>query len=177
MSRIGKHPIEVLSGVKVLLEGDLIEVSGPNGALKHKIHSDVEVKIDGAWVSVNPKYNTKRSRSLWGTVRQVINNMAIGVKDGYKRVLDISGVGFKASVKGDILTLFLGYSHNIMYIAPHGISFLCPKPTQIEVHGYDKRLVGQVAAEIRSFRKPEPFKGKGIRYDNEVVRRKEGKKK
>ena len=177
MSRIGKHPIEIKPDIKVLINGDMIEVSGPKGTLKQKIHHDVEVKVEGSMVIIKPKYDTKRARSLWGTFRQVIANMMIGVKDGYKKVLDINGVGFKAAGKGDVLTLFLGFSHNILYVAPEGISFACPKPTQIEVIGYDKQLVGQVSAEIRAFRKPEPFKGKGVKYADEVIRRKEGKKK
>ena len=176
MSRIGKHPVE-LQGTKAVINAGVLEVTGPKGTLKQKIHSEVEVSVEGDKIVVQPKNDNKLSNSLWGTYRQVISSMVHGTKEGFKKVLDVNGVGFRVAVKGDLLILTLGFSHPIYYVAPQGISFVSPKQTQVEVHGFDKQLVGQVAAEIRSFRKPEPYKGKGVKYDNEKVRRKEGKKK
>jgi len=177
MSRIGKHPVVIPSGVDVALAGHEIQVKGKLGELSVMLTDDVAIDIGDGKVTVTPINQGKRARSMWGTSRSLIDNMVTGVSQGFKVELLIQGVGYRASVSGKTLTLQLGYSHDIEYPMPDGIKIECEKPTQIAVTGIDKQRVGQVAAEIRQFRKPEPYKGKGIRYANEWVRRKEGKKK
>ncbi|MDF3047849.1 MAG: ribosomal protein [Candidatus Midichloriaceae bacterium] len=179
MSRVGKHPVMVPSGVTVNLSDGNIEIKGPKGSLKRDLHGDVIVKYENNQIMVQPKFDTASSRSLWGTTRMVLANMIKGVTEGFTKILEISGVGFKAAVSGNgqHLVLNLGFSHAIIYIPKDGVKITCSKPTQIEVVGIDKEVVGQTAAEIRAFKKPEPFKGKGIKYSTEKVFRKVGKKK
>ena len=179
MSRIGKQPVIVSTDVEVVLSNDVIVVSGKLGKLTHSIDNSVTVDYNKAEnkITVTPKGDDKKSRSMWGLSRTLINNMVVGVSKGFSKTLDINGVGYKTAVKGNILSMFLGYSHDINYIIPNGIEIKCPKPTQIEVFGYDKQQVGQVAALIRSLRKPEPYKGKGVKYADETIIRKVGKKK
>ncbi len=177
MSRVGKHPVVIPSGVDVALIGQEIKVKGKLGELSTMLTNDVIVGVGDGQVSVKPVDQGKRARSMWGTSRSLIDNMVTGVSEGFKVELEIQGVGYRAAVAGQTLTLQLGYSHDIEYPMPEGIKIECEKPTQIVVSGIDRQRVGQVAAEIRNFRKPEPYKGKGIRYAGEWVRRKEGKKK
>ena len=177
MSRVGKHPVVIPSGVEVAMAGREIKVKGKLGELSARLTDDVVVTIANGEVAVKPVNDGSRARSMWGTSRSLINNMVTGVTEGFKVELEILGVGYRASVAGKTLTLQLGFSHDIEYPMPDGIKIECEKPTQIAVSGIDRQRVGQVAAEIRQFRKPEPYKGKGIRYVDEWVRRKEGKKK
>ncbi len=179
MSRVGKHPVTIPAGVSVNLANNVIEIKGPKGLLKRELHNDVIVKYENSEITVEPKFQTNLSRALWGTTRRIVANMVKGVTEGFVKVLDINGIGFKAAISSNnkYITLNLGFSHAIIYIPKEGISMICPKPTQIEVRGIDKEAVGQTAAEIRGFKKPEPFKGKGIKYAEEIVLRKEGKKK
>lgn len=177
MSRVGKHPVEIPSGVNVVLAGQAVTVTGKLGELKATLPPDVEVTVDNGKVWVKPCDETKRSRAMWGTSRSVVNNMVTGVSEGFKIELEISGVGYRAASDGKVLTLQLGFSTDVHYPIPQGIKITCARPTQIAVFGADRQCVGRVAAEIRSYRKPEPYKGKGIRYLGERVRRKEGKKK
>ena len=177
MSRVGKHPVVVPSGVDVAVVGREIKIKGKLGELTAVLTDDVIIDIGDGHVTVTPANQGKRARSMWGTSRSLINNMVTGVSEGFKVALEIQGVGYRAAVAGQTLTLQLGYSHDIEYPMPEGIKIECEKPTQIVVSGIDRQRVGQVAAEIRNFRKPEPYKGKGIRYVGEWVRRKEGKKK
>jgi len=178
MSRIGKLPIDVPAGVTVELNNKNINVKGKLGNLTHLIPNEVKVENNEnkIFVSIADNDNNK-ARALWGLTRSLISNMVKGVSQGFKVTLDINGVGYRAAVKGNILTLFLGFSHEVKFLIPSGIQMVCPKPTQLEIHGFSKEHVGQVAANIRKLRKPEPYKGKGIKYDNEVIYRKEGKKK
>jgi len=179
MSRIGKQPVTVPSEVEINIVEGIINVSGKLGKLTYPFENKVgvEYKKEEAKIIVSPKGVDKKSRSMWGLSRTLINNMIIGVSAGFTKILEINGVGYKAAVNENILTLFLGYSHDIKYIIPKDISIKCPKPTQIDVFGHDKQLVGEVAALIRSLRKPEPYKGKGVKYIDEVINRKVGKKK
>ena len=177
MSRVGKNPVPVPDGVEVTIDGAAVAVSGKLGRLEATIASEVSAVLEGGQVSVTLRGDDKRSRQLWGLTRSIINNMVVGVSQGFHRDLQIEGVGYRAAVEGRTLTLDLGYSHRIRYPIPDGIEITCERPTAIRVAGYDRQAVGQVAAEIRAFRKPEPYKGKGIRYVGEYVRRKEGKKK
>ncbi len=177
MSRVGKHPVVIPSGVEVAMAGHEIKVKGKLGELSAMLTDDVVINIADGAVAVKPVNNGSRARSMWGTSRSLINNMVTGVTEGFKVELIIQGVGYRASVAGKTLTLQLGFSHDIEFPIPDGIKIECEKPTQIAVSGIDRQRVGQVAAEIRQFRKPEPYKGKGIRYVGEWVRRKEGKKK
>ena len=177
MSRIGKKPVVIPSGVTAKLEGRTIAVKGAKGELKFTAPDEVAVSIDGAAVHVKPLGEDKRSRSMWGMARAQIANLVGGVTQGFERKLEISGVGYKAAVAGKNLQLSLGYSHDIMYPIPAGVTITTPKPTEITVAGIDKRQVGQVASEIRAFRGPEPYKGKGVKYVGEFIFRKEGKKK
>ena len=174
MSRIGKLPIVIVDKVKVSINDNVISVDGPNGSLKYDIHSSVDVCLDGNTVIVKPKGEDKLSLSMWGTSRTLINNMVIGVSSGFTKSLEFNGVGYKASVSGNTLNLSLGYSHPIAYELPSGIKASVVKNI-INVSGADKALVGFVAAKVRSFRKPEPYKGKGVRYTDEVIIRKAGK--
>ncbi len=177
MSRVGKYPVPVPSGVTVTMAGKTITVKGKLGELKLDTTDDVETSVIDGKVWVKAANETKRARSQWGTTRATINNMVKGVNEGYKKVLDMTGVGFKAQAQGKKLNLNLGFSHDIVYDVPEGIEVKTPVPTQIEVSGANRQRVGQVAAEIRSYKQPEPYKGKGIRYSDEVILRKEGKKK
>jgi large subunit ribosomal protein L6 len=177
MSRIGKKAVAVPSGVTANVEGQTVKVKGPKGALQVVLHDDVAVKLEGSGVQIDPRHTTKRARSLWGTSRTLVANLVAGVTKGFEERLEITGVGYRAAVQGKNLQIALGYSHDIVYPIPEGIAIATPKATEIVITGIDKQKVGQVAAEIRDFRPPEPYKGKGIRYANEFVFRKEGKKK
>ena len=175
MSRIGKRPVTVPNGVTVTVNGSAITVKGPKGELSRKLHPDMEVKLDNGTVVVNRPSEQDKHRALHGLTRSLIANMVEGVTQGYKKQLEITGVGYKAEVKPFGLQLALGYSHPVEYRAPAGIKLTAPQPTAVIIEGADKEKVGQVAAEIRSLRKPEPYKGKGVKYQGEVIRRKAGK--
>ena len=177
MSRIGKLPVEIASGVKVALAGQEITVTGSKGTLKTTLPREVVVSQEGTQVWVKPANDSKRARAMWGLSRTLVNNMVIGTSQGYTVELEMNGVGYKAAIQGQKLKLSLGFSHDIDYEVPQGVTVLAPKPTQLVISGADKQKVGQVAAEIREYRKPEPYKGKGVKYSDEKVRRKEGKKK
>jgi large subunit ribosomal protein L6 len=177
MSRVGKYPVAVPAGVTVTMAGRTVNVKGKLGELNLDTTDDVETKVEDGKVWVKPRNETKRARAQWGTTRATINNMVKGVSQGYKKTLDITGVGFKAAAQGKKLNLSLGFSHDVVYEVPEGIEVKTPVPTQIEVSGANRQKVGQVAAEIRSYKQPEPYKGKGIRYSDEFILRKEGKKK
>jgi large subunit ribosomal protein L6 len=177
MSRIGKKPVPVPTGVTANVEGQTVKVKGPKGALEVVLPDDVTVKMESGSVKVDPRNETKRARSMWGTSRTLVNNLITGVTKGYEKKLEITGVGYRAALQGKNLQIALGYSHDVIYPIPAGIAITTPKPTEIIVAGIDKQKVGQVAAEIRSFRPPEPYKGKGVKYEGEFIFRKEGKKK
>ncbi|MCB9800191.1 MAG: 50S ribosomal protein L6 [Candidatus Omnitrophica bacterium] len=175
MSRIGKKPISIPSGVKFQLDKRKLNIQGPKGKLDLDVHPRMEVVIDEKHVEVKRPTNTRTDRMLHGLTRSLIQNMVVGVTEGYQKNLELEGVGFKASMKGKVLNLLLGYTHPIDYEVPVDVDVKCPTPTQISVSGVDKQKVGQVAAEIRRFHKPEPYKGKGVRYVGENIRRKQGK--
>jgi large subunit ribosomal protein L6 len=177
MSRIGKNPVPVPAGVQVSLDGQNISVKGPKGQLALRLVDEMEAKLEGGKVSVLPREKSRRARMMWGMQRTLVNNMMNGVAKGFTVALEINGVGFRAAVQGKILNLQLGYSHDINYPIPAGIEIKCEKPTAITISGADRQKVGQVAAEIRGYRGPEPYKGKGVKYANETIHRKEGKKK
>jgi large subunit ribosomal protein L6 len=177
MSRIGKKPVPVPSGVTANVEGQTVKMKGPKGSLQLVLHDDVSVKLESGLIQVDPRSETKRARSLWGTSRTLVANLVAGVTKGFERKLEITGVGYRAAVQGKNLQIALGYSHDIVYPIPEGIAIVTTKPTEITITGIDKQKVGQVAAEIRGFRPPEPYKGKGVRYAGEYIFRKEGKKK
>ena len=178
MSRIGKLPVEAPNGVTVNLKDDSISVKGPKGELAMVLSDDVVVSMEGTTVNVAPRdQNDKRCRAMWGTVRARVQNMVEGVTNGFVKDLELKGVGYRAQLKGKDLELNLGFSHPVVYKAPDGVTFKCAKPTEIKIEGADKQVVGQVAAEIRRYRPPEPYKGKGIHFAGEQIRRKEGKKK
>jgi large subunit ribosomal protein L6 len=177
MSRIGKKAIAVPAGITANVEGQTVKVKGPKGALQVVLHDDVAVKLDGGEIKVDPRAETKRALGQWGTSRTLIANLIAGVTKGFERRLEISGVGYRASVQGKNLQLALGYSHDIVYPIPEGIAIATPRPVEIVISGIDRQKVGQVAAEIREYRPPEPYKGKGIKYAGERIFRKEGKKK
>jgi large subunit ribosomal protein L6 len=177
MSRIGKRPVTVPSGVTANVEGQTVKVKGPKGALQLVLHDDVVVSMDKGAVKVEPRHETKRSRSQWGTSRTLVSNLINGVTKGFEEKLEITGVGYRAAVQGKQLSLQLGFSHDVNYPIPTGITIATPKPTEIVISGVDKEQVGQVAAEIRGYRPPEPYKGKGVKYAGEYIFRKEGKKK
>jgi len=177
MSRIGKHPIPIPSGVEVQLSGQTLTTKGRLGSLSLVVSNEVTASITEGAVSIAPKSDTKQSRAMWGTTRALVSNMVTGVSTGFSRNLEIVGVGYRAAVQGNTLNLQLGYSHDIPFPIPADVRIACERPTVVSVSGADRQRVGQVAAEIRSYRPPEPYKGKGIRYANETVRRKEGKKK
>lgn len=175
MSRIGKLPIEIPSGVDVKIKEGLVSVKGPKGQLEQKVDPGMVLEIDNGAISVTRPTDERKWRSLHGLTRTLINNMVVGVTQGFSKALQIEGVGYRAELKGKGVQLALGFSHPIYFIPPQGISINVPAPNRVEISGIDKVLVGQVAAKIRSFRPPEPYKGKGVRYENEVVRRKAGK--
>ena len=177
MSRIGKKPVPVPSGVTANVSGSTINVKGPKGVLSLVFDDRVAVQMDKGEIKVDPKDESKEARALWGTTRANLNNIMTGVTQGFERKLEITGVGYRAAVQGKNLQLALGYSHDVLYPIPEGIAVVTPKPTEIVVSGIDKQKVGQVAAEIRAYRPPEPYKGKGVRYAGEFIFRKEGKKK
>ena len=176
MSRIGKKAVTVPTGVTANVEGQTVKVKGPKGALQVVLPDEVTVKMEGGGVKVDPRNETKRARSMWGTSRTLVNNLVTGVTKGYEKKLEITGVGYRAALQGKNLQIALGYSHDVIYPVPEGIAIATPKPTEILVSGIDRQKVGQVAAEIRD-RPPEPYKGKGIKYAGEYIFRKEGKKK
>ncbi len=177
MSRIGKKPVAVPQGVTASVSGKTVTAKGPKGELKFVVNDEVLVKMEGSEIAVEPKDQSKGARSKWGMSRTQIENILHGVKDGFEKKLEITGVGYRAALQGKNLQLSLGFSHEVVYKTPEGISITVPKPTEIVVTGIDKQAVGQVAAEIREFRGPEPYKGKGVRYAGEKIVRKEGKKK
>ena len=177
MSRVGKNPVEVPSGVEVAIKGGLVSAKGKLGTLDFEATDDVVISQEDGKIWVKPANDGKRARAMWGTVRSRIQNMVIGVSEGFTRNLEINGVGYRAAVQGQSLNLQLGFSHDVAYPIPEGITIKCEKPTSIAVSGADKQKVGQVASEIRSYRPPEPYKGKGVKYAEEVILRKEGKKK
>jgi large subunit ribosomal protein L6 len=177
MSRVGRKPVSIPSGVTANVEGQTVKVKGPKGALQVVLHSDVAAKVDKGGVRIDPRNETDRARAMWGTYRALVAKLVEGVTKGYERKLEITGVGYRAALQGKTLQLQLGYAHDIAYPIPEGITIAVPKPTEINISGIDAQKVGQVAAEIRAFRKPEPYKGKGVRYSGEYIFRKEGKKK
>ena len=177
MSRVGKKPIPAPSGVTVTVKGQDVSVKGPKGTLSFRAHDDVAVSFSDGQISVTPRHETTRARALWGTTRAVIANQVQGVTKGFEKNLEMTGVGYRAAMQGKNLQLQLGYSHEIIYTPPEGITIATPKPTEVKVSGIDAQAVGQAASEIRSYRPPEPYKGKGVRYTGEYIRRKEGKKK
>ena len=177
MSRIGKKPVALPKGVTASVEGQTVKVKGPKGELSVKLVPEVTVSLDEHGIVVAPDKTKERSAQMWGLSRSLVNNLVTGVTTGFTQKLEIQGVGYRAAVQGKVLNLQLGFSHDVPYQIPAGITIVTEKPTMISVSGMDKQLVGQVAAEIRSWRPPEPYKGKGVRYEGEYVRRKEGKKK
>jgi large subunit ribosomal protein L6 len=177
MSRIGKHPVAIPSGVEVALSDRTFTAKGGLGTLRLVVSNTVTASIANGAVTIAPADDTKQSRAMWGTTRALVSNMVIGVSKGFSVGLEINGVGYRAAVQGSTLTLQLGYSHDIAFPIPGDVRITCERPTVITVSGADRQRVGQVAAEIRAYRPPEPYKGKGIKYAGEVVRRKEGKKK
>jgi large subunit ribosomal protein L6 len=177
MSRVGKRAVAVPSGVTASVEGQTVKVKGPKGSLQFVAPDDVTVKMDKGQIKVDPRNETKRARSMWGTSRTLVANLMAGVTKGFESRLEINGVGYRAAVQGKNLQLSLGYSHDVVYPIPEGIAITTPKPTEVVITGIDKQKVGQVAAEIRSYRRPEPYKGKGVKYVDEFIFRKEGKKK
>ena len=177
MSRIGKKPVPLPKGVTASVDGQTVKVKGPKGELSVKLVPEVTATVGDDGITVTPDLNQERARQMWGLSRTLVNNLVTGVTTGFTQKLEIQGVGYRAAVQGKTLNLQLGFSHDVPYAIPEGISIVTEKPTMISVSGMDKQLVGQVAAEIRSWRPPEPYKGKGVRYEGEYVRRKEGKKK
>jgi large subunit ribosomal protein L6 len=177
MSRVGKHPVVIPSGVTVTVDGQRVRAEGRLGTLDRTLMREVLVTREDGKISVKPRDDSLRARMMWGTARTLVANLVEGVSQGFTRKLEITGVGYRAQVQGNTLILQLGYSHDVHYPAPDGIKIQCPDQTHIVVSGANKELVGQVAAEIRAYRPVEPYKGKGIKYDNEFVLRKEGKKK
>ena len=177
MSRIGNKAVAIPSGVTANVEGQTVKIKGPKGAMQVMLHDDVTVTIDKASVKLEPRGESKRARSMWGTSRTLVANLVAGVTKGFEERLEITGVGYRAAVQGKQLNLQLGFSHDVNFPIPEGIAIATPKPTEIVVTGMDKQKVGQVAAEIRGFRPPEPYKGKGVKYAGEYIFRKEGKKK
>ena len=177
MSRIGKNPVAIPQGVQVTLSGQTLTAKGPLATLSLAVTGDVTATIADGHVTIVPNGESKRARAMWGTTRALVNNMVTGVTAGFTRNLEINGVGYRAAVQGSVLNLQLGYSHDIPYPIPSDVKIACERPTLISITGADRQRVGQVAAEIRSYRPPEPYKGKGIKYSDETVRRKEGKKK
>ncbi len=177
MSRIGKHPVTIPSGVDVSVEGQTVKVKGKLGALEETLPGSVVVALEDGSLAVQPRDEGKEAAQMWGLARTLVQNMVTGVSEGFNRRLEISGVGYRAAMDGNILNLQLGYSHDIKFAVPPEVKIACETPTAIVISGFQRQRVGQIAAEIRSFRPPEPYKGKGIRYADEVIRRKEGKKK
>lgn len=177
MSRIGKKPVELPGGVSASVSGQTIEVKGPLGTRSFRATDDVTITVEENVVNIKPRGSSKRARQQWGMSRTQVANLVQGVTGGFKKELEIRGVGYRAALQGNVLKLSLGYSHDVLFDIPAGIKVTCPKPTEVIVEGNDQQVVGQVAADIRIWRKPEPYKGKGIRYKGEYVFQKAGKKK
>ncbi|SHE64927.1 LSU ribosomal protein L6P [Ruegeria intermedia] len=177
MSRIGKKPVELPSGVSAAVSGQTIEVKGPKGTRSFTATDDVTLSVEDNVVKITPRGTSKRARQQWGMSRTMVANLIEGVTNGFKKELEIQGVGYRAQMQGNTLKLNLGYSHDVDFVAPEGVTITAPKQTEIVVEGIDQQLVGEVAAKIRDWRRPEPYKGKGIRYKGEFIFRKEGKKK
>ena len=177
MSRVGKNPVIVPEGVSVQVSGQEVTAKGKLGQRSLRLVEEIEAILEDNQVWVKPRDDSKRARTMWGTSRSLVNSLVLGVGEGFTKQLEINGVGYRAAVQGNVLKLQLGYSHDVDFPIPDGIDIQCERPTLISVSGIDRQRVGQVAAEIRAFRKPEPYKGKGIRYVGEYVQRKEGKKK
>jgi large subunit ribosomal protein L6 len=177
MSRLGKMAVSIPAGCQVRLEGNAIIAKGPKGELRFPGSDDVEVKIEGNVINFAPRNDSKRAKAMWGTTRAQVQNIVTGSTKGFEKKLEINGVGYKAAVAGKTLQLSLGYSHDVNYMIPDGITVTTPKPTEILIAGSDRQRVGQVASEIRAWRGPEPYKGKGVKYEGEFIFRKEGKKK
>jgi len=177
MSRIGKKTIAVPKGVTLTLDGQTVSVKGPKGERTWTVADEIEVTQGEDGLSLTPRSDTQRARAMWGLSRTLVDNMVVGVTEGFEKTLELQGVGYRAAMKGSALSLQLGFSHDVDIAAPEGITFAVPKQTEIKISGNDKQAVGQVAAVIRKLRPPEPYKGKGVRYAGETVRRKEGKKK
>ena len=177
MSRIGKQPIELPTGVDAVVKGQYIEVKGPKGVRAFTATDDVTISLDEKVILVKPRGSSKRARQQWGMSRTQVANLVTGVTEGFKKELEINGVGYRAAIQGNVLKLSLGYSHDVDFEIPGSVKITCSKPTEIVVEGIDQQVVGQVAANIRAWRKPEPYKGKGIRYKGEYIFAKEGKKK
>lgn len=177
MSKVGKKPVDIPAGVTPKVDGQLVSVKGSKGELNFRVPDDVAVVFENNQITVNPRTMTRQARASWGMSRAMINNIVTGVSKGFEKKLEINGVGYKAAAQGRSLNLSLGYSHEVIYQVPADITVATPKPTEIVVSGIDRQKVGQVAAEIRAYRGPEPFKGKGVKYEGEFIFRKEGKKK
>jgi large subunit ribosomal protein L6 len=177
MSRVGKHPIAIPSGVEVQMSGQTLSAKGGLGTLRLVVSNEVTAAVADGAVTIAPKNDTKHARAMWGTTRALVNNMVTGVAKGFSVTLEINGVGYRAAVQSNTLNLQLGYSHDVAYPIPSDVKIVCERPTLINITGADRQRVGQIAAEIRAYRPPEPYKGKGIKYSTETVRRKEGKKK
>jgi large subunit ribosomal protein L6 len=177
MSRVGKYPVEIPAGVQVALAGRTLTAKGKLGEMRLDLTDHVDAAVEGNRVTVTPRGNERQARMMWGTTRALVSSMVRGVSTGYSKTLEITGTGFRAAVQGGNLVVNLGFSHDVVYPVPPGVRITTPRPTAITIEGMDKRQVGQVAAEIRSHRPPEPYKGKGVKYENEQILRKEGKKK
>jgi large subunit ribosomal protein L6 len=177
MSRIGKKPVKLPKGVTGTVSGQTVSVKGPKGTLAFDVSDELGVTMEDGGIAIAPRHDTQSARSVWGMSRTMVSNLIEGVTKGFERRLEITGVGYRAQVQGKDLQLSLGYSHEVKYPIPSDIQIACPKPTEIVVTGASKQKVGQIAAEIREFRKPEPYKGKGVKYSDEFIFRKEGKKK
>ncbi|MEH6677088.1 50S ribosomal protein L6 [Phenylobacterium sp.] len=177
MSRIGKKTVPVPNGVQVTIAGQTVKVKGPKGELSWTVAEEIEIRQEGGELVLAKKVETTRAQSMWGLSRTLVDNMVTGVTEGYERTLELVGVGYRAAMKGQMLSMQLGFSHDVEIEAPAGVTFATPKQTEVKISGIDKQLVGETAARIRRIRPPEPYKGKGVRYAGEKVRRKEGKKK
>ena len=177
MSRIGKKPVTIPGGVTARVNGQEVAMKGPKGELKHLLVDDIIAKLDKGGIEIAMREDTTNARAMWGMSRTMVANLITGVTEGFTKKLEITGVGYRAAVQGQNVQLQLGYSHDVVHPIPQGIQVVCPKPTEIVITGIDKQKVGQVAAELRRYRPPEPYKGKGVRYAGEFIFRKEGKKK
>ncbi|HEY2178785.1 MAG TPA: 50S ribosomal protein L6 [Caulobacteraceae bacterium] len=177
MSRIGKQPIAIPAGVTIAVDGQSVSVKGPKGELSWTVSEEIAVRQGEGELTLSPRDESARARAMWGLSRTLVNNMVVGVTTGYERTLELVGVGYRAAMKGQALSMQLGYSHDVEIPAPPGVTFQVPRPVEVRISGIDKQLVGETAARIRKIRPPEPYKGKGVRYAGEQVRRKEGKKK
>jgi large subunit ribosomal protein L6 len=177
MSRIGKKAVTIPAGVTLTLDGQTVGVKGPKGQLSWTVADEIELRQEGADLILSPRDESKRAKSMWGLSRTLVNNMVVGVTTGYEQSLELVGVGYRAALKGNALSLQLGFSHDVDVPPPAGVTFTVPKQTEVKISGIDKQLVGETAAKIRRIRPPEPYKGKGVRFAGEQVRRKEGKKK